>query len=135
MAKKSLKLPVIYLVGMALVVVGFICPMFKILGSKPNGFDFVSFENSGFQTIGALLVFCGALAGIVFSVIKIKNAETLKLVALIVTIAGGVVLFLGFNDNVIYREIGKGILKNAYIGFYMVIAGWILGIVGFVMKK
>ena len=59
----------------------------------------------------------------------------LQLVALIVSIAGGVVLFIGFNDNVIYKAIAKGFLKHAYMGFYVVLAGWVVSVVGYLTGK
>ena len=87
-------LGIIYLVGMLAAVVGFCLPMFTIKGDfgASNGFKFINFDNSGFVTIGALLLFIGAVAGAVFgllSVLKIKlpSAKMLGLVALIVVLA------------------------------------------------
>ena len=135
MAKKTSSMSMIYLIGMALIVIGFFCPMFKAGPIEPNGFDFLNFESFGFVTIGGLLLIIGAIMGLVLCFVKVKNASTLKLVALILSIAGGVVLIIGFNDNAIYKAIAKGFLKHAYIGFYLVAAGWIAGIVGFVTNK
>ena len=59
----------------------------------------------------------------------------LQLVALIVSIAGGVVLFIGFNDNVNYKAIAKGFIQHAYMGFYVVLAGWVVGVVGYLTGK
>lgn len=134
MGKKS-SLPIIYLIGMALVAIGFCCPMFsgKILGSS-NGFNFINFKNSSFVTIGALLVFVGAIAGILGCFIP--SLSILKMVGLIVSVIGGVILVIGFTTNGgVYKAIGKGFLKHASFGFYMLIAGWVLAIVGFVTKK
>ena len=139
MAKKR-GLPLIYLIGMALVVVGFICPMFQIsffgLGSaSSNGFDFINFDNFGFTTIGAILIFAGAVLGLVFCFVGGKNSGMLKLVGLIATIAGGVVLIIGYSDNMFSKGIGKFFIDIATYGFYMVIAGWIVALVGFITKK
>ena len=55
MGKKS-SLPLIYLIGMALVAIGFFCPMFKgLFGSSANGFDFISnAKEGGFVAIGSI---------------------------------------------------------------------------------
>ena len=139
MAKKG-SLPLIYLIGMALVVVGFICPMFQIsffgLGSaSSNGFDFINFDNFGFTTIGAIMIFVGAVLGLVFCFVGGKNSGMLKLVGLLVSIAGGIVLIIGYSDNMFSKGIGKFFIDIATYGFYMVLAGWIVGVVGYVMKK
>lgn len=135
MAKKKSSMSLIYLIGMALIAIGFFCPMFKAGPIEPNGFDFLNFENFGFVTIGGLLLIVGAALGLILCFLKVKNAGTLKLIALILSIAGGVVLIIGFNDNAIYKVIAKGLLKHAYIGFYLVVAGWVTGIIGFLTKK
>ena len=134
MGKKS-SLPLIYLIGVALVAVGFCLPMFKGLGIKTNGFDYVNFKEFGWMTIAALLIFCGAVAGIVFCFVGGKSASLIKLVCIIVSIVGGVILFIKFNDNWLTKQIGKGFLKHAYYGFYMVLVGWVLGLVGAITNK
>lgn len=136
-------LGIIYLVGMLAAVVGFCLPMFTIKGDfgASNGFKFINFDNSGFVTIGALLLFIGAVAGAVFgllSVLKIKlpSAKMLGLVALIVVLVGAVVLILGFTTNGgVYKLIGKGLLKHATYGFYVLIAGWVVSLLGFLLGK
>ncbi|MBQ7882288.1 MAG: hypothetical protein IJ312_06215 [Treponema sp.] len=135
MAKKSSVMSYLYLIGLALVVVGFLCPMFKGSLTDLNGFDFLNFEDFGFVTIGGLLIFIGAIAGVVLNFVKIKNAKMLKLVSLIVSIAGGVILVIGFNDNGLYKFLAKGLLKHAYIGFYVVIVGWIVALLGHFSSK
>ena len=133
MAKKG-SLPLIYLIGMALVVIGFICPVFDF-GIKENGFDFINFDNFGFKTIGALLIIAGAVLGLVFCFVGGKNSGMLKLVGLLVSIVGGIVLIIGYSDNMFSKGIGKFLINNATYGFYMILAGWIVGVVGYVMKK
>lgn len=135
MGKKS-SLPLIYLIGVALVAVGFCLPMFKGLGTTPSGWKFVSFDNFGWTTIAALLIFCGAALGIVFSLVSAgKSTSLIRLVCVIVSIVGGVILIIKFNDNWLTKTIGKGFIKHAYIGFYMVLVGWVLGLVGAITKK
>lgn len=134
MGKKS-SLPIIFLIGMALVAIGFCCPMFKgLFGSTANGFKFINFKNSGFVTIGALLVFAGAIAGVIGCFVP--SLSILKMVGLIVSVVGGVILVIGFTTNGgVYKAIGKGFIKHATFGFYMIIAGWVLGLVGFLTNK
>lgn len=134
MAKKG-SLPLIYLIGMALVVIGFICPMFDLFIGTLNGFDFINFKEFGVTTIGALLIIAGAVLGLVFCFVGGKNSGMLKLVGLLVSIAGGVVLIIGYSDNMFSRGIGKFFIDVATYGFYMILAGWIVGVVGYVMKK
>ncbi len=135
MGKKS-SLPLIYLIGMALVAIGFCVPMFKGLGIKTNGFDYMSFKNFGWTTIAALLIFCGAVLGVLFCFISAgKSTSLLRLICVIASIAGGVILFIKFNDNFMTKAIGKGFLKHAYIGFYMILVGWVLGLVGAITNK
>jgi hypothetical protein len=135
MGKKS-SLPLIYLIGMALVAIGFCVPMFKGLGIKTNGFDYMSFKNFGWTTIAALLIFCGAVLGVLFCFISAgKSTSLLRLICVIASIAGGVILFIKFNDNFMTKAIGKGFLKHAFIGFYMILVGWVLGLVGAITNK
>lgn len=133
MAKKGFNLSV-YLIGMAVTVIGFCLPMFKIFGSNgKNGFGFINFDNSGFVTIGALLIIIGAVAGIVVSLLG--KGDQLEWIALAVSVLGGIILVIGFNDNGIYKAIGKALVKNSTIGFWMVVAGWVVAAVGKVLKK
>lgn len=132
MAKKA-KLPLIYLIGMALVLAGFCCPVFKGLGLTPNGFKFLNFDNFGFVTIGGLLILVGAVLGIASCFVP--SLAKLRLIWAIVSIAGGVILFIGFNDSWLSKLIGKGFLKHAYYGFYMIIAGWVASVIGAILNK
>ncbi len=139
MAKKN-NLPLIYCLGMALAVVGFCVPMFKasfgFLGSSyANGFNFINFDRSSFVTIGALFIFIGAVAGVVLSFLSVKNGDLLRLLAVVVSIVGGIILIIGFTQNKAYATIGKGFLKHAFVGFYLVVVGWVLALVGWVTKK
>lgn len=137
MAKKSGGLSLIYLIGCALVIIGFICPMFKgaVFGATTNGFDYVNFKNFDTMTIAFLLIFCGAVLGAVVAVLKGKGAKLLKLICIIASIAGGALLFIKMNDNALTKAIGKGFFKHAYFGFYMICAGWIAGLYGALTNK
>ena len=134
MGKKS-SLPIIYLIGMALVAIGFFCPMFKgLFGSSANGFDFIkNAKEGGFVAIGSILIIAGAIAGIVACFVP--QLKGLKLIFAIVALAGAIVLIIGFTTNGgIYKAIGKQLLKRAMFGFYMVVVGIVLGICGALSK-
>ena len=131
---KKVSLPFIYLIGMALVVIGFCCPMFSGFLGSANGFKFINFDNSGFVTIGALLIFAGAVAGI--AACFVKQLSGLKLIFALCVLAGAIVLVIGFTTNGgIYKAIGKKIIKHATIGFYLVVVGIVAGVAGAVMNK
>lgn len=134
MAKKGINLS-IYLIGMAVTLIGFCLPMFSgFLGSSGNGFSFINFDRSGFVTIGALLIAIGAIAGVVFALLGM--GDQLEWLALGVSVAGGIILVLGFTTNGgIYKAIGKNMLKHATVGFWMVVVGWVVAAVGKVLKK
>ncbi len=134
MGKKVSLMSYLYLIGMALVAVGFCCPMVKVLGSSANGFDFIrNAKEGGFVCIGSILIFAGAIAGILaFFVPQLKG---LKLIFALVALAGAIVLVIGFmTSGGIYKAIGKHLLKNALIGLYMVVAGIVLGVIGALKK-
>jgi hypothetical protein len=131
---KKVSLPLIYLIGMALVVIGFCCPMFSGFLGSANGFKFINFDNSGFVTIGALLIFAGAIAGL--AACFVKQLSGLKLIFALCVLAGAIVLIIGFTTNGgIYKAIGKNIIKHATIGFYLVVVGIVAGVAGAVMNK
>jgi hypothetical protein len=123
------------MIGMALVVIGFICPVFDFFIGTLNGFDFINFKDFGTTTIGALLIIIGAVLGLVFCFVGGKNSGMLKLVGLLVSIAGGVVLIISYSGDVFSEGIGKYFIEVATYGFYVILAGWIVGVVGYVMKK
>ena len=131
MGKKNNLMSSLYLIGMVLIVVGFFLPMFKALGQTPNGFKFINLNKSTFVTIGALMIFAGAMAGLVLNFLKANNSSKLQLIARVVSIVGGIVLVIGFNDNAVYKTIGKGLVKHATVGFYCIIVGWVAAIVGY----
>ena len=134
MANKRLGLAVLYPLGAALTAVGFICPVFGKGRLAMNGFDLVT-KNSSAISIGVILVFIGAIAAIILCFLSVKNVKLLKLVAIVLSILGGVILIARMNDNAISKLVGKGFLKHTAVGFYLIIVGWILSIVGFVKSK
>ena len=135
MGKKS-SLPLIYLIGALLVAIGFWCPMIKgLFGSSANGFDFIKNAKEGsFVAIGAILIIVGAILGIVPCFVP--QLKGLKLIFALVILAGAIIIIIGFTTNGrIYKAIGKHLLKNALFGFYMVVAGIVVSILGAVTNK
>ena len=133
MGKKVSIMSYLYLIGMALVVIGFCCPMFSGFLGSANGFKFINFDNSGFVTIGALLIVAGAIAGVVACFVP--QLSGLKLIFALCVLAGAIVLVIGFTTNGgIYKAIGKNILKHATVGFYLVVVGIVVGVVGALKK-
>lgn len=138
MAKKK-SITMIYLVGMLATAVGFILPIFRktieMLGNttvvfSKNGFDLVGDGNSTLK-IMALLVFIGAIVGVICSVLpKIPQARIIKFIALVVSLAGGVYCY--FNTGDFIKDVA---IKVVSVGFYMIIAGWILALVGWFTNK
>ncbi len=135
MGKKS-SLPLIYLIGMALVAIGFFCPMFKgLFGSSANGFDFIkNAKEGGFVAIGSILIIAGAIAGIVACFVP--QLKGLKLIFALCVLAGAIILIIGFlTSGGVYKAIGKQLLKRAMVGFYMVVVGIVAGVAGAVLNK
>lgn len=124
----------LYLAGMAICAIGFLCPLFKALGQTANGFSLISKDSSVIST-GILLIFIGAVAGAVLCFVKVKNVKFFKLIALAASILGGIILVVQMNNNALSRLVGKEFLKHATFGFYMIIAGWIIAIAGFIKTK
>ncbi len=135
MGKKVSIMSYLYLCGMALVAIGFFCPMFKgLFGTSANGFDFIkNAKEGGFVAIGAILIIAGAIAGIVACFVP--QLKGLKLIFAIVALAGAIILIIGFTTNGgIYKALGKQLLKRALVGFYLVVVGLVLGVVGALKK-
>ena len=130
MSRKSGSLP-LYLIGMILVAVGFFLPIFKVsigpFSGSTNGFDLVGNGNS-MMKIAALLVFAGAVVGVICSFIN--KGGLLKLLALIVSIAGGLYCF--FNTSSTAHSI---LFKIVGVGFYLIIAGWVIALLGYLASK
>lgn len=136
MGKKSSGIG-LYLIGMALVIVGFILPIFKIgaIGSA-NGFDLVGKGDSLYK-VATLLVFVGAVAGVVLSFIG--GSKFLKLIVMLVSIIGGAYVILKVGDlgnHGVFGKLGlKLIGKTLYVGFYVIVVGWIVSVLGYFSEK
>jgi len=129
MAKKNSPLSYVYLIGMAVTAIGFMLPIFSAFGGNitMNGFNLVGKGDSAMK-IAVLLVFIGAVAGIVVQFIP--NNSLYKIIALIVTVAGGLYCFFNTSDMGI-----KLAGKFLGTGFYMIIAGWCIAAAGIILKR
>ncbi|MBQ7882136.1 MAG: hypothetical protein IJ312_05445 [Treponema sp.] len=111
----------LYLLGMLITTIGFCCPMFGSFFGGLNGFRLIR------SSIGALLIFIGAVVGLAYSVlpmleIKLPSSTLVKKVAIIASIIGGIILILEIG----FHPIG---IRATY-GSYMVVIGWIIALVG-----
>lgn len=135
MAKKSGLLGYLFVCGLALVVIGCFLPLSttKLFGMNgSSAFGIITSDGSGILKVGSILAFVGAVCGIVLSFVSVKNGGLLKLVSLIVSIAGGLYVF--FNTSSAGRSIAKATL-NFGPGFYVILAGWIIALVGWVLYR
>lgn len=139
MGKKGNSVSLLYTVGMALAVIGFCCPMFKVLKAF-NGFKFINFDNGGFTTIGALILFVGAVVGLAWAVlpmigIKLPAVNLVKTIAALALVVGVVILIVGFTQDKFYSVVAKQLLKRAMYGFYIMVVGIVLALVGKFLNK
>lgn len=137
MAKKSGSLlGYLYLIGMALVVVGCFLPLSSHFGGNFKGATAVSrISDGGIIALGAVLALAGAVAGLVLCFVPVKNARLLKLVAVVVSLAGGVYVALNGPSVKVLKFAAKSGLANFGLGFYVIALGWVLALVGWVMHK
>lgn len=139
MGKKFSTGGVLYFAGMLATAAGFVLPIFRasasafgknLFSASYNGFKLVGNGNSVMK-IMALLVFLGAVAGVIlYFMPKIKNVRLFRLAALIVSIAGGLYCFLNTSDIGV-----KFAAKFLFVGFYLIVAGWIAALVGWVTER
>lgn len=153
MGKKSnSKVSLLYLLGTLATVIGFCLPITngiaqgvaKLLGKTINGFSYIHFDNFGYSSFGALLIFLGSACGLAVSVVKlikmrVSGSSFLMLFFLVMSICGGVILFFIAKDGAFVKIFGgknaiKAFFDVAAIGFYLIVGGWISAIVGYVTK-
>ena len=142
MGKKLLNSSVVYFIGMALIIVGLLCPIVKVMGQTPNAFKFLDFKNFGTSTVAILLILIGAVLGVIFALLNMSSKNN-KLIALAITLAGGIIMLLLLTGVLsdsslggkIWRAAGKSFIKHAFIGFYLILAGWIVAIYGWATGK
>jgi hypothetical protein len=119
----------LYVIGMSITVIGFIVPIFSAFGGTItlNGFELAG-KGDSVMKFALLLVFFGAIAGIVFQFFT--HVPLLKLIALIVTVAGGLYCF--FNTSDIGVKLAGKFLGS---GFYMIIIGWCVAAAGLFLDR
>ena len=131
MAKKN-SLNLLYLIGMAAVVVGSFLPVIRISFGILGKIDFTIVK--AFQNLGsvdswlALLMFLTAVAGVVLCLITIPNGTTLKTVCLLASIVLGLIFFARGN---FFKEW----FNITGFGFYVILAGWVVALIGNFVKK
>ena len=152
MGKKSINiLSYLYICGMLLVVIGCFLPLSTAFGGHANGksaFDYIGSDGKGVMNmkIGAILAFAGAAVGFClsllkeFSILKIKQLSLIKLVSLVLSIAGGVYVFIKmYNTNGTLKDIAKGagkLFKVAPgVGLILILAGWVIALVGWILNR
>ena len=124
---KGKNLPMLYLIGLLAVVVGSFLPIISIFGLKFSVLDaFGSLKT--LKSIMALIMFVAAIVGVVFCFLSSNNGALIKTVALFASIICGIIFFAkaGFFD---------GWFNVVGVGFYIIVAGWIVAIIGFVTNK
>ena len=136
MGKKSSLLGYLYLIGMALVLIGCFLPLSTSFGGHVNdnsAFKVITSSRDSILKTGSILAMLGSVLGVILCFIKIKNAGLLKLVSLIVSIAGGLYVF--FNTSDIAKGVGKITSKAPGIGLILIIAGWVIAFVGWTRNR
>jgi hypothetical protein len=136
MASKKMAMRWIYIIGCALVIIGYLCPIFKVslgfLGNiSTNGFALVKqFNNAGdtLALIATVMVFAAAICGIILDYCTGKLIG--DVVALAVSVLGGIILFANTSDLGV-KIAGKFI----NIGFYLIVIGWIVALIGIILAS
>lgn len=131
MAKKS-SFNLFYLIGMIAVVVGSFLPIIRISLGILGKIDFTivdAFKDlSNLDSWLALLMFVAAAVGIILCFVKVSNASMLKTVYLLASIVLGLIFFARGNFF-------KDWFKITGFGFYIILAGWVIGLIGTFVKK
>ncbi len=140
MGKKSGTLS-LYLIGLALVVIGCFLPLTasKFFGGGTSAFNAIV-DGSGDLKIGSILALGGAIAGIVFCFVSLGTKLPVKLISLIVSIVGGIYVLLNYLNLAPWA---KGLVKMAHkaagnhigIGLIVIIIGWVIALLGWLKNK
>ncbi len=139
MAKKIDIKACLYTIGMALVVIGCFLPLVSTkFGGSSSAFKIITEgSGSGVVRVGAILAMLGGVAGVVLTFFK---GKMYKLIALIVSIVGGLYVFLNYlNQSGAAKGIMKGAAKIAGarpgIGVILISLGWLAALLGFFFSK
>ena len=132
--KKSINL--LYLIGMIVVVAGCFLPLFTTKTFGFNGssaWDYITSKGSGSLRVGSILVFAGAVAGIVFSFVNAGNNRLFRLISWIVSVAGFAWVIIN-NYGGFVHNIAKT-FTNPGLGLFVVIGGWVVSFIGWISSK
>lgn len=140
MAKKSSVFS-LYLCGLILVVIGCFLPLTasKFFGGGSSAISAIT-DGSGDLKVAAILALVGAVVGIVACFVSLGNNRLIKLVSLIVSVAGGVYMVLSYLNlapwakNVV-KLVNKGVGNHIGIGLIVILAGWVIAIVGYLQNR
>ena len=140
MAKKG-SVCSLYLIGLVLVVIGCFLPLTasKFFGGGSSAFSAIT-DGSGDLKVGAILALCGAIAGIVFCFVSLGAKLPVKLISLIVSLAGGVYMVLSYLNLApwaknVAKFANKAVGNHIGIGLIVILAGWVIAIVGYLQNK
>ncbi|MBQ4379051.1 MAG: hypothetical protein II821_07640 [Treponema sp.] len=140
MAKKSnLSL---YLIGMALVVIGCFLPLTasKFFGGGSSAFNAITGSTGGDLKAGSILALGGAIAGIAFCFVSLKSKLPVKLISLVVSIIGGLYVWISYmNGGALFQGAVKFGLKitgsKPGIGLIVILAGWVIAVLGWLKTR
>ena len=101
MGKKLLNGSLLYFIGMALVIVGLLLPIVKVMGQTPNAFKFLDMKNFGTTTVAILLILT------VLTIKKLLNTLlSLEKNTVLPIILFGVVFLLRWNKMILMLNAG-----------------------------
>ena len=131
----------LYLIGLALVVIGCFLPLTasKFFGGGSSAFKAIT-NGSGDLKIGSILALCGAIAGIVFCFVNLGVKLPLKLISLAASIVGGVYVWICYmNGGALLKGAVKLGLKatgsKPGIGLIIIIIGWVIALLGWLKTR
>lgn len=139
MAKKIDIKSYLYVIGMALVVIGCFLPLLSTrFGDSTSAFRIITKgSGSGVVRVGAILAMLGAVAGVALTFVK---GKMYKLIALVVSILGGLYVFVNYlNQSGAVKGIAKFAAKASGatpgIGVLLIVVGWIVALLGFFFSR
>lgn len=128
----------LYVLGLALVVIGCFLPLTTHFGGNANGATaFSRISKGGILSVGATLALVGAAAGIVVDILRFPKTHLCKFCALLVSIAGGLYVLLSINENQskAIKIIANITSSHFGLGFYVIVVGWALAVLGLLLHR
>ena len=135
MAKKTDVKSYLYVIGMALVVIGCFLPLLSTrFGDSTSAFKIITKgSGSGAVRVGAILAMLGAAAGVALTFVR---GKMYKLIALVVSILGGLYVFMNYmNQSGAVKGTAKASGATPGIGIILITIGWILALLGFFFSR